>query len=137
VNFTIEPVHVGQETSHERLWLEVWTDGTLSPSEAVSRAAALLTEQLSSLAALSRVVPVPSEKELVTPSIAPELASIPVEQLNLSVRTLNCLRRGNINTLGELMSKTEKDLMSLRNFGIKSKQELEERLKSLGLSMPT
>ncbi|OGO39525.1 MAG: hypothetical protein A2147_04250 [Chloroflexi bacterium RBG_16_57_8] len=62
---------------------------------------------------------------------------MPVEQLNLSVRTLNCLRRGNITTLGELMSKTEKDLMSLRNFGIKSKVELEERLKSMGLSMPS
>jgi len=65
------------------------------------------------------------------------LASMTVEQLNLSVRTLNCLRRGNINTVGELMAKTEKELMSLRNFGIKSKQELEERLKTLGLSMPS
>jgi DNA-directed RNA polymerase subunit alpha len=137
VNYTIEPVHVGQETSHERLLLEVWTDGTLTPSEAVSRAAALLTEQLSPLVALSRIIQTQGEKEPAIPSIAPELASIPVEQLNLSVRTLNCLRRGNINTLGELMSKTEKDLMSLRNFGIKSKQELEERLKSLGLSMPS
>ena len=136
VNFTIEAVHVGQETSHERLLLEVWTDGTLTPSEAVSRAAALLTEQLSPLVALSHIVLTQGEKEPTMPSIAPELASIPVEQLNLSVRTLNCLRRGNINTLGELMSKSEKDLMSLRNFGIKSKQELEERLKSLGLSMP-
>jgi len=93
VNFTIEPVHVGQETSHERLLLEVWTDGTLTPSEAVSRAAALLTEQLSPLVALSRVVQVQGEQEPTVPAIAPELASIPVEQLNLSVRTLNCLRR--------------------------------------------
>ena len=137
VNYTIEPVHVGQETSHERLILEVWTDGTMTPPEAVSRAATLLTEQLSPLVALSRVVQTQGEQEPAVPAIAPELASIPVEQLNLSVRTLNCLRRGNINTLGELMSKSEKDLMSLRNFGIKSKQELEERLKSLGLSMPT
>jgi DNA-directed RNA polymerase subunit alpha len=136
VNFTIEPIHVGQETSHERLLLEVWTDGTLTPPDAVSRAASILTEQLSPFIALSQTVPVQGEKEPAMPSIAPELASITVEQLNLSVRTLNCLRRGNINTLGDLMSKTEKDLMSLRNFGIKSKQELEERLKSLGLSMP-
>ncbi len=137
VNFTVEPIHVGQETTHERLWLEVWTDGTVTPSEAVSRAAATLIDQLSPIANLSRVAPPAGEKEAVRPSIAPDLASMPVEQLNLSVRTLNCLRRGNINTVGELMSKSEKELMSLRNFGIKSKQELEERLESLGLSMPS
>jgi DNA-directed RNA polymerase subunit alpha len=137
VNFTVEPIHVGQETTHERLWLEVWTDGTVTPSEAVSRAAATLVDRLSPIANLSRVAPPAGEKEAVRPSIAPDLASMPVEQLNLSVRTLNCLRRGNINTVGELMSKSEKELMSLRNFGIKSKQELEERLESLGLSMPS
>lgn len=137
VNFTVEPIHVGQEASHERLWLEVWTDGTMSPVEAVSRAGTILVEQLTPLTGLARVAPPTGEEEVARPGIAPELASMPVEQLNLSVRTLNCLRRGNINTLGELMSKTEKDLMALRNFGIKSKVELEERLKSLGLSMPS
>ena len=137
VNFTVEPIHLGQETSHERLWLEIWTDGTMSPTEAVSRAAAILVEQLTPLSGLARIAPPSGEKEPSRPSIAPELANMPVEQLNLSVRTLNCLRRGNITTLGELMSKTEKDLMSLRNFGIKSKVELEERLKSMGLSMPS
>jgi len=136
VNYTVEPIHVGQETSHERLWLEIWTDGTITPAEAVSRAASTLIDQLTPLSGLSRVVPTQSEKEPARPSIDPSLASMPVEQLNLSVRTLNCLRRGNINTVGELMSKTQKELMSLRNFGIKSKQELEERLTSLGLSMP-
>jgi DNA-directed RNA polymerase subunit alpha len=137
VNFTVEPIHVGQETTHERLMLEVWTDGTVTPGEAVSRAAATLIEQLSPLATLSHAPPPLGEKEPARASIAPELASMTVEQLNLSVRTLNCLRRGNINTVGELMAKTEKELMSLRNFGIKSKQELEERLKTLGLSMPS
>ena len=137
VNFTVEPIHAGQETSHERLWLEVWTDGTITPTDAVSHAANILLEQISPLAGLSRVVPVQGEEEIVQSSIAPELASMTVEQLNLSVRTLNCLRRGNINTVGELMSKSLKDLMSLRNFGIKSKQELEERLETLGLSMPS
>ena len=136
VNYTVEPIHLGQETSHERLWLEIWTDGTITPAEAVSRAASTLIDQLTPLSGLSRVVPTQSEKEPARPSIDPSLASMPVEQLNLSVRTLNCLRRGNINTVGELMSKTQKELMSLRNFGIKSKQELEERLTSLGLSMP-
>jgi DNA-directed RNA polymerase subunit alpha len=135
VNFTEEPVHAGQETSHERLWLEVWTDGTITPTEAVCDAASILTEQLSPFIALSRPVVIVGEKEPPKPTIPEELANMTVEQLNLSVRTLNCLRRGSINTLGELMSKTDKDLMSLRNFGVKSRQELEERLRSLGLSM--
>jgi len=138
VNFTVEPIHVGQETSHERLWLEVWTDGTITPTDAVSRAANMLLEQITPLSAISKVV-VPSivTDQPAKPSIPAELANMPVEQLNLSVRTLNCLRRGNINTVGELMSKSEKDLMSLRNFGIKSKLELEERLETLGLTMPS
>ncbi len=135
VNFTVEPVHVGQETSLERLYLEVWTDGTVTPREAVSRAAEILIEQLNPFIGLTRVAELVGEAEAARPAIAPELANMPVEQLNLSVRTLNCLRRGNINTVGEVVSKTEKELMSLRNFGMKSKQELEERLQSLGLSL--
>jgi DNA-directed RNA polymerase subunit alpha len=136
VNFTVEPIHVGQETGHERLVLEVWTDGTVTPAEAVSSAAEILISQLSPLANLSHVPVLPDEKGSALPAIDEGLAKMPVEQLNLSVRTLNCLRRGNINTVGELMSKSEKELMSLRNFGIKSKQELEERLETLGLHLP-
>jgi len=136
VNFTVEPIHVGQETTHERLWLEIWTDGTISSAEALSRAASTLVEQISPFTTLTKAPPVEVTPEPTRPSIPPELYNMPVEQLNLSVRTLNCLRRGNINTVGEILSKTEKELMSLRNFGIKSKQELEERLKSLGLTLP-
>ena len=135
VNFTVEPVHVGEETSLERLYLEVWTDGTVTPREAVSRAAEILIEQLNPFIGLTRVAVLVGEAEAARPTIPPEQANMPVEQLNLSVRTLNCLRRGNINTVGEVVSKTEKELMSLRNFGLKSKQELEERLQSLGLSL--
>jgi DNA-directed RNA polymerase subunit alpha len=135
VNFTVEPIHIGEETSLERLYLEVWTDGTITPAEAVSRAAEILIEQLTPFAGLTKVPELEGEAEAALPAIAPELANMPVEQLNLSVRTLNCLRRGSINTVGEVVSKTEKELMSLRNFGLKSKQELEDRLKSLGLSL--
>lgn len=135
VNFTVEPIHIGEETSLERLYLEVWTDGTITPAEAVSRTAEILIEQLTPFTGLTKVAELESEAEAALPAIAPELANMPVEQLNLSVRTQNCLRRGSINTVGEVVSKTEKELMSLRNFGLKSKQELEERLKSLGLSL--
>jgi DNA-directed RNA polymerase subunit alpha len=135
VNFTVEPVHVGQETARERLNLEVWTDGTVLPVEAVSRSAEILIEQLSPFTSLMRVPELEGEKEPMRPSIPPELYNMPVEQLNLSVRTLNCLRRGSITTVGEVVSKGEKELMSLRNFGQKSYQEIEDKLSSMGLSL--
>ena len=135
VNFTVEPIYVGQEASRERLYLEVWTDGTLSPAEALSQGAAILTEQLSPFVNYSRLSKVSVEKEPSRLAISDELFNMPVEQLNLSVRTMNCLRRGGIATVGELASKSEKDLMALRNFGQKSKQEIMERLEGLGLSL--
>ena len=75
------------------------------------------------------------EKEAIRLSIPDEQYNMPVEQLDLSVRTMNCLRRGGITTVGELISKGEKGLLSLRNFGQKSKDEIDERLKTLGLSL--
>jgi len=135
VNFSIEPVHIGQETNRERLCLEVWTDGTISPGDAMSRSAEILIESLEAFVNYSRVSPVEAEKDLAALAITEEQYNIPVEQLTLSVRTMNCLRRGNINTVGEIISKGEKGLMALRNFGLKSKQEIEERLNELGLSL--
>ncbi|TET25264.1 MAG: DNA-directed RNA polymerase subunit alpha [Dehalococcoidia bacterium] len=135
VNTTVEPTHVGQETSRERLYLEVWTDGTISPIEAISLGANILIEQLSPFVDYTKVSQMEEEKQLIRKSIPDEKYEMPVEQLNLSVRTLNCLRRGGINTVGELITKGEKELLSLRNFGQKSKNELKERLESLELSL--
>lgn len=135
VNFTVEPIYVGQEANRERLFLEVWTDGTISPAEAISRGAEILTEQLSPFANYSKLSKVSVEKEPSRLAISDELFNKPVEQLNLSVRTMNCLRRGGIATVGDLASKTEKDLMGLRNFGQKSKQEIIDRLSELGLNL--
>ena len=132
VNFTVEPIHIGQETSRERLSMEVWTDGTISPADAISRSAEILMEQLSSFVSYTRISQI--EEEVGHLSIPDEQYNMPVEQMNLSVRTLNCLRRGGIVTLGELISKEEKELLALRNFGQKSKKELEERLGEMGLS---
>ena len=134
VNFTVEPVHVGRETSRERLCLEVWTDGTISPVDAISHGADILIKQLSPFVSYVTVSQV-EEEDLVHSSIPDEKYNMPVEQLNLSVRTMNCLRRGGISTVGELISKGEQELFALRNFGQKSKQELEERLNALGLSL--
>jgi DNA-directed RNA polymerase subunit alpha len=135
VNFTVEPIYIGQEASLERLYLEVWTDGTISPADAISQAAEILGEQLAPFANYAKLSQVEVEEEPSRLAIPDELYNMPVEQLNLSVRTMNCLRRGGIATVGELASKNEKDLMSLRNFGQKSKQEIEDRLESLGLSL--
>jgi len=135
VNFIVEPIYIGQETSRERLFLEVWTDGTISPADAVSQGAQILTEQLSPFANYAQLSRVEVEKEPTPLGISEELYNMPVEQLNLSVRTMNCLRRGGIATVGELASKEEKELMGLRNFGQKSKQEIKDRLEELGLSL--
>ena len=135
VNFTVEPTHISRETSHERLELEVWTDGTISPVEAISQGAKILTEQLSPFIDYAKVSRIEAEKQLVRASIPDEKYNMPVEQLELSVRTMNCLRRSGISTVGELISKAEEELLSLHNFGQKSMQEVRERLTALGLSL--
>jgi DNA-directed RNA polymerase subunit alpha len=135
VNFSIKPVHVGRETSHERLILEVWTDGTTTPVDAISRAAGILVEQLNPFVEYVKVSQMKAEEQLIRLSIPDEKYNMPVEQLDLSVRTMNCLRRGGVSTVGELISKKPKDLLQLRNFGQKSFNEIEDKLKELGLSL--
>ena len=135
VNFTVEPTHVGQVTSRERLSLEVWTDGTISPVEALTQGAAILVEQLTAFVDYARVSRADEEEQVVRLSIPEELYNMPVTDLNLSARTMNCLRRGNIETVGQIIGKGESELLALRNFGEKSKEEIEERLEELGLSL--
>ncbi len=135
VNTTVEPVHVGRETGRERLILEVWTDGTISPVDAIIHGAEILIKQFSPFVDYARVSQIEEERQLIRLSIPDEKYNMLIEQLDLSVRTINSLRRSNIITVGELITKGEKELLSIRNFGQKSKQELEERLKSLGLSL--
>ena len=135
VNFTIESIHIGQETSRERLSLEIWTDGTISPVDALSHSADILIKQLAPFADYAKVSQVEMEKEVFRLSIPEEQYNMPVEQLDLSVRTINCLRRATITTVGELITKKEKDLLRLRNFGQKSLREIRDRLKGLDLSL--
>jgi DNA-directed RNA polymerase subunit alpha len=135
VNYSIEPVHVGREVTLERLYLEVWTDGTVEAADSLSQSARMLEELLVPFVSFGKVTEAPPEKAVSESSIPQELFNMPVEQLNLSVRTMNCLRRGNIQTVGEVVSKGEKGLMTLRNFGVKSLQELADRLGELGLPL--
>jgi DNA-directed RNA polymerase subunit alpha len=135
VNFTVEPTHIGRETSRERLYLEVWTDGAMSPVDAMSHAAGILMRQLTPFLEYVKVSQMKAEERLIRLSIPDEKYDMPVEQLDLSVRTMNCLRRSNITTVGELIGKGTKELLKLRNFGQKSLQEIESRLAPIGLSL--
>ncbi len=135
VNFTTEPTHVGREAGNERLYLEVWTDGTILPAEAINQGADILIKQLTPFVDYAKVAKIEEEKEFVRLSIPEEQFNMPLAELDLSTRTLNSLRRAGINTIGELIGREERELLALRNFGQKSRKELEERLESLGLSL--
>jgi DNA-directed RNA polymerase subunit alpha len=135
VNYIIEPTHLGRETSRERLSMEIWTDGTMSPVDAMSRAASILIEQLTPFVDFVKISQMKAEERAIRLSIPDEKFNMPVEQLDLSVRTMNCLRRSNITTVGELVAKGTKELLKLRNFGQKSYQEIEDRLTAIGLSL--
>jgi DNA-directed RNA polymerase subunit alpha len=135
VNYTVQPTHLGRETSRERLTLDVWTDGTTTPVDAMSKAAALLIEQLNPFKDYVKISQMKDEERLIRMAIPDEKYNMPVDQLDLSVRTMNCLRRSNIGTVGELIGKGTKELLKLRNFGQKSYQEIEDRLASIGLSL--
>jgi len=135
VNFSTEPVRVGREVTQERLFLDVWTDGTVTPADAVSKAASILIEQLSPFAEFVKTTEAKAEEQAVRAAIPDEKYNMPVEQMDLSVRTMNCLRRSGITTVGELVSKKPKELLKLRNFGQKSFQEIEAKLSVLGLAL--
>jgi len=135
VNFTVELTHFGRETAGERLNLELWTDGTISPVDALSHGAEILVKQLSPFADYAKTYQLEIEGKVVPEVVTDERYAIPVEQLDLSVRTMNALRRSGITTVGELLEMGERELMSLRNFGQKSKEELEKRISELGLSL--
>ncbi len=135
VNFSVEPTHIGSETSREKLYLEIWTDGTISPVEALSHGAGIMIEQLSPFVEYSKISQMKEEERLIRRAIPDEKYNLSVDQLDLSVRTMNCLRRSGITTVGEIMAKGPKELLKLRNFGQKSYQEIEDRLQRLGLSL--
>ena len=137
VNYTVEDTRVGQSVDFDRLLLEVWTNGSIEPEEAVSKAAELLMEQFRPFALLGR-----DESALAAQESAGAAATggaspldLSIEELELSVRAYNCLKRANIYTVGDLLKKTERELMDIKNFGKKSADEVIERLKAFGFSM--
>lgn len=136
VNYIVEPARVGQSTDFEKLTLQVWTNGTVDPKEAVSDAALILREHFLIFARQDEQA-VEAEVGLVATSNenVSTLLGKSVEELELSVRANNCLRNANITTIGELVQKTEAELMKTKNFGKKSLQEIKDELARIGLSL--
>lgn len=135
VNYTVENTRVGQITDYDKLILEVWTDGTISAKEAVSLAAKLLTEHLNLFIDLSEeanVVEMLVEKD---DKGKEKILEMTIEELDLSVRSFNCLKRAGINTVNDLIEKSEEEMMKVRNLGKKSFDEVKEKLRSLGYDL--
>ena len=135
VNMTVQNTRVGQVTDYDKLTLEVYTNGTITPDDAVSLAAKVLSEHLSLFINLSergQNVEIMSVKENTEIEKALVMS---IDELELSVRSYNCLKRANINTVEELCNKTSEDMMKVRNLGRKSLEEVLAKLKELGLSL--
>jgi DNA-directed RNA polymerase subunit alpha len=132
VNYSIERTRVGQVTDYERLVLEIWTDGTIPPLEAVREAADTLVNHFFLFSNLNRT----TEPGLERPSlsVSPEVYQTPIERLDLSPRTLNCLKRAHITKVGEVLEMSDDDLLKIRNFGDKSLEELRQKLAERGIT---
>ena len=134
VNYTVEDKRVGQSNDFDRLTLEVWTNGTLKPEEAVSCAAKILSEHLTQFVTLTdQVMPV----SMVQPEddSKGKALDMTIEELELSVRAYNCLKRAGINSVNELVQRNQEDMMKVRNLGRKSLEEVEQKLQELGLAL--
>ena len=135
VNYTVENTRVGQMTDFDKLTLEVWTDGTISAKEAVSLAARIMTEHLNLFVTLSQEAmdaEIMVEKDDKGKEKALEMT---IEELDLSVRSFNCLKRAGINTVEDLINKSEDEMMKVRNLGRKSLEEVMAKLDSLGFTL--
>ncbi len=135
VNYSVEDTRVGQVTDYDRLIFEIWTNSTIKPDEALSLAAKILIEHLKLFMTLTDHVTdvnIMVEKE---EDKKEKVLDMTIEELDLSVRSYNCLKRAGINTVEELTQKTEEDMMKVRNLGKKSLEEVEQKLDALGLSL--
>jgi DNA-directed RNA polymerase subunit alpha len=128
VNYTVEHTRVGQITNYDKIVLEIWTDGTITPDEALRQSADILVRHFTQLANYRAILIEPEKAPLSSIPIPPKIYETPIEELDLSVRAYNCLKRSNITKVGQVLSMNEDDLLGVRNFGEKSLQELREKL---------
>ena len=135
VNYQVEKTRVGQKNDYDKLTLDVWTNGSITPSEAISLSAKILTEHLTLFVDLTdeaKNAEIMIEKEETHKE---KILEMTIEELDLSVRSYNCLKRAGINTVQELTNKSEADMMKVRNLGRKSLEEVKAKLADLGLSL--
>lgn len=140
VNFLVENTRVGQRTDYEKLILDVWTDGRIDPQEALKTASLVLMDHLKVFANFggeeeTLIIDGPGKKDVSERDKLRKLLNMSVNEIELSVRAANCLNNANISTVGELVSKTESDMLKYRNFGKKSLTEIKAKLVSLGLTL--
>lgn len=135
VNFYLEDTRVGQKTDYDKLTIELWSDGSIKPDDAISLSARILSDHLKLFVGLTDGmdhVPIMVEKEEEEKD---KILDMTIEELDLSVRSYNCLKRAGINTVYELTQKTEDDMMKVRNLGKKSLEEVEQKMEALGLNL--
>jgi DNA-directed RNA polymerase subunit alpha len=135
VNYIVENTRVGQRTDYDKLTLEVWTNGSIRPDEGTSLSAKILSEHLRLFIGLTETVDnveIMVEKEEETKD---KILEMTIEELDLSVRSYNCLKRAGINSVEELIQRNEEDMMKVRNLGKKSLEEVINKLNELGLSL--
>ena len=136
VNFKVENTRVGQMTNYDKLTLEIETDGTITPEEALAKAADILVRNFSLFSSIGSQA-LPAERAgAALPAIAPNLLDMPIEELDLPMRAYNSLKRNNIVKVGQLLQLSDDDLLRMRNFGKKSLDEMKERLRMRGFILP-
>jgi len=137
VKYYVEDTRVGQRTDYDRLIIEVWTNGNIDPKEAMLYAANILQRHLDVFMNLGQISEEEEEEQLMSPQEEQlyEKLRLPISELELSVRSSNCLKEANIKTIADLVRKTEAEMLSFRNFGKKSLAEIKELLAGMGLSL--
>ena len=136
VNYTVENTRVGQMTNFDKLTLEIETDGTITPEEALSRAAEILVGQFSLFTSAGKQMLVGDSRIPGAPALPANMLDMPIEELDLPMRAYNSLKRNNIVKVGQLLSLQDEDLLRMRNFGKKSLDEMKERLRMRGFLPP-
>jgi DNA-directed RNA polymerase subunit alpha len=136
VNYWIDSVRVGQDTNHDKLTIEIETDGTISPEEALSRAAGRLVDEFQHFVAVGMPALAVVGAAGGAPALPPNMLDMPIEELDLPMRAYNSLKRNNIVKVGQLLQLSDDDLLRMRNFGKKSLDEMKERLRMRGFIVP-
>src|SRR5881296_4412338 len=134
-NYTVEAARLGQLTVYDKLTLEVWTNGSITPADSIGLSAKLLKDHMNIFINFEEDIETATSIEDRKPEIKNENLNRSVEELELSVRSYNCLKNANIQTIGELVQKTEAEMLKTKNFGRKSLNEIKEILSSMGLSL--